>query len=315
MPRHGKAKRRGAAALESARAPVPPLAPASPPTSPRSLVRPDPLVYPVVMLRFVHITDTHVGPTPHYTLYGRQPLAWLQRMVQQIGQLPCPIDFILHAGDVTDEGSAESYALAREALEPLTRRWPVHFVVGNHDDCLRLQTTLTNATTPLPRLDYAVDLGSHRMLVIDTRGPVDPGGRFTPEQADWIQDQASRDARPLLVAMHHAPVPLDTAWLDEPPPAWGGRFMYLEGAGLFRDAIAPFRARIAGVFFGHVHGGFSVNRGGVLFVAGRSGFGPLVTMPGDHNVLPDDPEPPGFNIVTVTSEQTLVRTRAVRLVV
>lgn len=265
------------------------------------------------MLRFVHITDTHIGPTPHYTLYGRQPLAWLQRLVQQIGQLPCPIDFILHTGDVTEEGSADAYELAREALAPLARRWPIHFVVGNHDDGLRLQSLLGGSTEPLPRLDYAVDLGSHRLLVLDTRGPVDPGGLFLPQQADWVRQQATIDERPLLVAMHHSPVPLDTAWLDEPPPSWGGKFMYLEGAKLFLDAIAPLRTRVRGVFFGHVHGGFSVHRDGVLYVAGRSGFGPLVTMPGDRNVIPDDPEPPGFNLVTVTEDQTLVRTRAVRL--
>ena len=267
------------------------------------------------MLRFVHITDTHLGNSPHFTLYGRQPLAWLQRLVQQVNELPCKIDFILHSGDVTDDGSEEGYELAREALAPLRQRWPIYYAVGNHDHVERLQTMLVGAERTLPRYDHAVDLVSHRMLVLDTRGPDDPGGQFVASQADWLRKQAAMDDRPLLIVTHHAPVPLDTAWLDEPPPTWGGKFMYLEGATLFRDAIAPFRDRVRGVFFGHVHGGFSVMRDGVLYVAGRSGFGPLDTLPESRNVFPEPIEPPGFNLVTVTAEQTLVRTRAVRLAV
>lgn len=277
------------------------------------LVVPDVLVYPADMLRFVHLTDTHLGNSPHFSLYGRQPLAWLQRLVQQVIELDCKIDFIVHSGDVTDDGSTQAYELAREALAPLRRRWPIYYAVGNHDHVERLQTMLVGAERALPRLDDAIDLKSHRLLVLDTRGPIDPGGQFDASQAAWLREQAALDDRPLLIVMHHAPVPLDTAWLDEPPAAKGGEFMYLEGAELFRETIASFRQRVRGVFFGHVHGGFSVMRDGVLYVAGRSGFGPLATLPEVRNVLPEPLEPPGFNLVTVTAEQTLVRTRTVRL--
>ena len=51
-------------------------------------------------MRFVHITDTHVGSTPDHTLHGRPTLSNLAVLVETINNLPFRPDFILHNGDI-----------------------------------------------------------------------------------------------------------------------------------------------------------------------------------------------------------------------
>ncbi|HEY0010187.1 MAG TPA: metallophosphoesterase [Tepidisphaeraceae bacterium] len=261
------------------------------------------------MVRFVHLTDTHLGATPYFSLYGRQTLAALQRVVSVINDFPFEIDFVLHTGDVADDGSSEAYQLAREAMGRL--KAPVKYVAGNHDDAERLQRIVIGDPNPLPRLDYVFDVRGVRVVVLDTRGPVDPAGFVEPQQLQWLRTHCTFEGPPLVVAMHHSPVELDTPWLDTPPPGWNGKHMFIDNAAELLDVLRPARLRLRGVFSGHVHGAFQVMRDGILFVSGQSTFGPLTSLPDTDRPVGDSTQLPLFNIVTVTEDSTIVRPRVV----
>jgi Icc protein len=261
------------------------------------------------MVRFIHLTDTHIGPTPHFTLYGRQPLGYLQRAIHAINEIAFDVDFVLHTGDCVDDGAAESYDLFYEAMHRL--RLPVKYTAGNHDNPDRLQSIVMSVDHPTPRLDYTFDLKGIKFVVLDTRGPVDPGGRVEPSQVAWLQSHCTPDGPPMVVVMHHTVVPMDTPWLDTQPPGWGGRFMFTENADAVRAAMAPAAKRIRGVFSGHVHGLFSIQRDGIFYSAGQSAFAGLSTLPHHDRVILDRFEPPMINIVTVAEDQVTVRPRVI----
>lgn len=262
-------------------------------------------------IRFIHLTDTHIGRTPYYAIYGRQSLPCLQRAVQVIADLPMEYDFVLHTGDVADDGSAEAYAMIDEAIAPLRKRCPVHFVVGNHDHADRL-ASLGGFAMRDGRCDRAIELSqSDALIILDSRGPIDPGGRLLPSQLDWLRDQLDRCAGRAIVAVHHSPITLDTAWLDHPPEGWGGRFMYIDNAPELRALLRAQREKIAGVFFGHVHGGYQSMQDGVLYVAGRSLFAQLSGLPTSTHAKLETDQPGGFSIVTVLPDQTIVRERLI----
>jgi 3',5'-cyclic-AMP phosphodiesterase len=263
------------------------------------------------MVRFIHITDTHIGPQPHFSLYGKQPLQYLQRVVNRINDLPFDVDFVLHTGDVVDDGSGEAYALFNEAIKHL--RFPIKYVVGNHDDGAKLQTTVIGSGAASERLDYTFEQDGIKFVVLDTRGPTDPAGEVRPEQLEWLRSHCTPAGPPIVIAMHHAPMKLDTPWLDAPPPGWGGRHMFITNAGELLDVLRPAGSRIRGIFTGHVHGLFITQLNGLLLCAGQSTFAPIVSFPISDRVANDTEQSVMFNLVTVTDDQTIIRPRTFKL--
>jgi 3',5'-cyclic-AMP phosphodiesterase len=107
-----------------------------------------------------------------------------------------------------------------------------------------------------------------------------------------------------VIAVHHQPVLLDAEWLDE---RWDDEHsMALDCGEEFRAAIAPARDRIRGVFFGHVHRGFQVFQDGMLYCSAPSAYNQYHSWPGMMKPIASD-ELPGFGVVTVTNEHTIVR--------
>jgi 3',5'-cyclic-AMP phosphodiesterase len=254
-------------------------------------------------MRFVHISDTHIGPKSDYRLHDQATLPTLEALVQRINNLPFQPDFILHNGDVTDDANEASYRIARPVLEKL--RAPVYYVMGNHDRPDPMLRTLLGKTEPVKRYDYYTEIDGFGLAVFDTRGPIDPAGAMTDEQFARLRDLCKRDGPPLIIAVHHQPVILDSRWLDE---KWdNGLSMPLDYADAFREALTPARARIRGVFFGHVHRGFQAVQDGILYCSAPSALIQFESWPGAERAVAAIDELPGFGVVTVTPTQTLVR--------
>jgi 3',5'-cyclic-AMP phosphodiesterase len=256
------------------------------------------------LLRFIHITDTHIGPTPDFAMYGQRALANLENTVAAINALSFRYDFILHTGDVIESLSANEYRLAQSALSKLKQ--PVYYVAGNHDDSQLLQTMLAGVAAPTPRYDYTFSANGVQMVVLDTNGNNPPEGNIEPQQLVWLNEICRGDGPPLVIAMHHPPVWLDSTWIDH-----GAKFsaMHVKNGAEFMAAIAPAQAskRLRGIFFWHVHRAFQVYQDGVLMASAPSVLCQLGSYPeqAEPDGRPD--ELGGFNIVTVTPEQTIVR--------
>ncbi len=254
-------------------------------------------------MRFVHITDTHIGPTPDYRLHEQRPLATLETLVQRINGLPFQPDFILHNGDVVDTPEESAYELARPVLAKL--KAPVYYVMGNHDRPNPMLRVLLGKTASVNRFDYFTEIDGLGLAVFDTRGPVDPAGTLTPEQFAALRALCKPSGPPLIIAIHHQPVQLDSAWLDDP---WtNGLSMPMDCAEAFRQTIAPARDRIRGVFFGHVHRGYQVVQDGILYCSAPSAVIQFQSWPSQPAAIPADDELPGFGVVTVTPTSTIVR--------
>jgi 3',5'-cyclic AMP phosphodiesterase CpdA len=76
-------------------------------------------------MRFIHISDTHVGSTPGYTLHSNPALPNLQALVDTINNLPFRPDFVLHNGDVVNDRQEASYV------------WRSRFSTGSSPGVLR----------------------------------------------------------------------------------------------------------------------------------------------------------------------------------
>jgi len=261
-------------------------------------------------MRFVHISDTHIATDPGFSNYGHRPLESLAGLVDAVNALSFPLDFVLHTGDVAEDGSEEAYRRAAAELSRL--RFPVRYLAGNHDDSQALQRILLGRSTPVRRLDDSFQSGGVDFLLLDSRGPRDPQGTLDDEQLAALRARCTPEGPPLVIAIHHPPVELDTPWLDRgweeasgiTPP------MLLDRGREFQGAVAPARHRLRGVFFGHVHRAFQVLHDGILYSSAPSTFAQILAWPSQERPQAAAAEPAGFSVVTVTEKQTIVRQHA-----
>lgn len=258
-------------------------------------------------MRFIHVSDTHVAADPTFTHYGHAPLAGLAALVDALNSLEFTVDFVLHTGDVVEDRSEPAYRLALGELSRL--RYPVHYLAGNHDDAGLLQRVLLNRSRPADRFDYRFETGGVEVAVFDSRGPNDPEGTLTDGQLAALRAWCVPQGPPLVIAIHHPPLPLDTIWLDRGWPLDRGRTptMLLDRGRQFVQALAPARERLRGVFFGHVHRSFQVMHRGILYASAPSAFAQLLSWPDQERPAPSPGEPAGFSVVTITPEQTVIR--------
>jgi Icc protein len=256
------------------------------------------------LLRFVHISDTHIGPDRGFELYGARTFQSATDLVAAIQQLPFEPDFVLHTGDIVASPHPECYMLAREVFSGLAP--PVYFVTGNHDCATDIHRFLhqgpcDHATEKKEILSYTFSRNGFQFLTLDARGPdhIDPHGILSQEQLSLARDTCIPAGGPLSVFIHFPALPLDSAWLNS-------NMLLLNGAD-FHRTLLPARDRLRGVFFGHVHRGMQVMADGILYSSVGSSFRQFTSWPDSSKVEFDQVHPPCFNVVTLTPSQTTVK--------
>lgn len=200
------------------------------------------------MARLLHLSDLHVVAPGAMASAVLDTPALLRAAIDIIvARLPAlgALDAVLVTGDISDDGSAESYALARTEL--LRLGLPLLVLPGNHDLRDPLRAAFRDHA-PLPaagRLDWHIDLGDTRIIGLDTLVEGQGGGILTPESLRFLEDAiVTAQGRTILVALHH------------PPRAIGIEFMDAIGLGN-AAALAPVldrASRPVTVLAGHVHG-------------------------------------------------------------
>lgn len=259
-------------------------------------------------LYFIHISDTHIGPTKEYELYGANTYTNALRVVETINALPLACDFVLHTGDIAASPNEDAYRLAAEVFGQL--RAPIYFVTGNHDSAVFIKKYLTMG--PADRsggeehfLTYAFERKGIRCIALDARGPdeIDPRGILEEHQFAFLEQELQRDAMPAAVFIHFPALPLDSIWLD--------RNMLLLNGEQLHAVLARHRERLRGVFFGHVHRGMQVLQDGILYSSVASTIGQFMAWPHDEDVRIDCDHPPCFNLVALAKEKTIVKEHVV----
>jgi Icc protein len=257
-----------------------------------------------VLLRFVHITDTHINPDPTYNVAEAivRPTPAALELVKRVNALPFQPDFILHTGDVVYDPDDAAYVSARDILSAL--KAPVYYLAGNHDHGAGLQRVLLGRPEAHDPFDYEFEVNGVQVVCVDSNRPNDdprlPQGVVSEAQLAWLRGVCRPDdPRPLVVAVHHNVLPVGTWFWDT--------FMRLKNGEDFHAALLPARHRVRGVFSGHVHQGTDTLRDGILYVTAPSSWYQLANHPQQNAVGADFDAQPGFNVVIVAPDQTYIR--------
>jgi 3',5'-cyclic AMP phosphodiesterase CpdA len=225
------------------------------------------------------LSDPHIGAD----WIDADPAARLAAAVEKVRSMDQP-DAVLVSGDLAEHGADAEYEQVRDLLAPLGA--PVYVLPGNHDDRAALRRWFALDGTDREPVQYAVDLGPLRLVVLDTTRPGEDPGCLDAERLAWLDETlAAAPEQPTLVAMHHPP-------LFTGIPGWDEVGLPAEDHRTLGDVIARHR-QVRRLVAGHVHRSITGDLAGrpvmtipSTYVQGRLHFG------GGEIELAD--EPPGF---------------------
>lgn len=247
-------------------------------------------------LTFIHLSDTHLHTDPAFK--GKiSPYSFLEgtkALIEAIKALPVKIDFILHTGDVMNDPETHAdYQVVNDLLSQL--KLPVYYVPGNHDNPEGIRQTLG----VFPRSYYDFEINGVQVIALDSRIADSAAGVIAADQLTWLENLCTAmDDRPLIVALHHHPIPLYVPWMDE---------MILTNGDAVHQTLLKAKHRLRCVLFGHIHHQICLIRDGINYISAAGVPEQITTWNGQADLVADKAQMPGFNLVTITGQDTLVR--------
>ncbi len=208
-------------------------------------------------MKLLQLTDIHLT-TPGNTIGGRDPNANFRRALDHILMLHDDAEAIFITGDLSDWGERDDYLRLRETLNGLPM--PVHLCIGNHDDRSTFLSVFPECADDGGFVQDVIPLSLGHAITLDTWGPDTHAGHFCETRAAWLDSQLNTLPGPVWLFMHHNPVPLRIAPMDE---------IMLLDADRFQRCVALKKDKIYHVFHGHYHLPLSGSVSGIPFSAPR----------------------------------------------
>ena len=229
-------------------------------------------------VRVLQLTDTHLRRVSGGTLLGVDTDRSLQAVIDLARAERWPADLALATGDLSDNGSGDAY---RRLLGYFDQLCPRSFwLPGNHDEREAMQAVVQGSE----HLCREVRVGTWQILLLDSQVDGEVGGELGAAERELL-DARLCDARDAglfsLVCLHHQPVPVGCAWLDQQ--------MLADAEAFF--AILDRYNGVRGVLWGHVHQQVDVERRGVRLLASPSTC--VQFAPGSAS-FKADAAPPGY---------------------
>ena len=229
-------------------------------------------------IQLVQITDTHLKRESGGELLGLDTDFSLQQVLRIVAEERKSIDAVLATGDISDQGAHDAYLRARDYFAGLADT--VFWLPGNHDG----QDNMHATTSGSPEMTPEARAGLWQIVLLDSQIPGEVGGRLGGEQIDWLRKRLEAGAETglfSLVCLHHQPIPMGSAWLDQ---------QQVEDSDEFLAVVDSFPG-VQGVLWGHVHQAHDSQRGHIRMMCTPSTCIQFAPHSDDFKV---DDKPPGY---------------------
>lgn len=232
---------------------------------------------PPVTQRLLQISDPHIFANPEGELLGQRTRLTLEEVLRLARVGYGDANRVLLTGDLTQDASPAAYHYLAQLCGRLGL--PCHALPGNHDNPEEMARSLSAGPIDMP---HHIDCGPWRLILLDSTLTGMESGHLADDPLQWLASAlAARHQAPTLVVLHHPPVPVGSAWLDE---------IGLDNPGdLF--AVLDHHPQVRGIIFGHIHQAFSADRKGVALLGAPS---TCIQFLPESQGFALDPATPGF---------------------
>lgn len=209
------------------------------------------------MTQVLQISDTHLvreGALVSNILDTESPLRRLVVRIKELQEEVGKLDAIIVSGDVSDDGSDESYELFKSIMHPLDI--PIYAVPGNHDQRSSFRAAfLTGGYLPKTgKLNWHRAIRDLHIIGLDTLIEGEGGGELDADTLDFLQAKLRiLHGSPVIVIFHHPPFDTGMAFMD----SLGLR----NGAQQLEEILSSFVGDLI-VVCGHIHRNISTQLGG-----------------------------------------------------
>ncbi|MFC4588062.1 metallophosphoesterase [Sphaerisporangium corydalis] len=241
------------------------------------------------MLTIAHVSDVHIDGSARSAERA-------ERVVRHLSGLPGPIDAVLVTGDIADHGTAEEYEIAHGLL-----RFPYPTIIcpGNHDSRPEFRKVLlgeAGGTDGSAAINQVLRVGGLTVALCDSSIPGRDDGHLDEETLRWLTEILASATGPVLVGMHHQPVPVGVPYVDD--------IRLREPERL--EAVLRAHPRVVALLVGHVHTPASTVFAGLpVYVA--PGVASTALLPQETTAHPplDFDLPPGFALHVLSDDGRL----------
>ncbi|KII79927.1 3',5'-cyclic-AMP phosphodiesterase [Vibrio renipiscarius] len=206
------------------------------------------------IIKLVQLTDTHLFAAEDGSLLSVNTNDSFSAVVEGIHQQGFDFEFLLATGDISQDHSEVSYQRFAQGIERLEK--PCFWLPGNHDYKPSMGSVL-----PSPQIVQTEStlLGEHwQLILLDSQVEGVPHGRLSQQQLDLLDTQLRlHPERHSLVLLHHHPILVGSAWLDQHT---------LKDAEQFWQIVEK-HDNVRAILCGHVHQDMQVVRSGATVMA------------------------------------------------
>lgn len=237
-------------------------------------------------VRLIQITDTHLNAPQDGHLLGMQTLHSLRCVLDIVRAEQGTPDAFLVTGDLSQDGSPESYSHLKNELSAFQR--PAFWLEGNHDE-----PTHFEAAAGDQHLHRVIRTQHWQIIMLNSQVVGSVFGHLADDQLELLE-QALKDAGELhtMVCFHHHPVEMDSRWIDN---------IGIKNADALFEILDRYQ-NVRAVLWGHVHQESDQMRGDVRLISTPSTCVQFKPKTEDFSV---DSRAPGYRWLTLNPDGSI----------
>lgn len=247
--------------------------------------------------RFVQLSDLHLRADRNFMYQEINPFQNFQKILLDLETLQPKPDFIIISGDLADDQEPEVYLDVADFIAHL--QIPFYWIGGNHDIPSKMSEIAPQTQV---KQEKAFVFQHIKFILLNSVEPncTESFGELSNEELDFLQKELESSQNiPIIIALHHHPVKVNSAYMDK---------MMLKDADKFLQLLKNY-PNVKAVIFGHIHCETAQNIDGIWFLSCPSAAQQFKI--GERFALDDMPM--GFRIFDVDRQGNL-QTKVRRLV-
>ncbi|MDO3723224.1 3',5'-cyclic-AMP phosphodiesterase [Marinobacter sp. chi1] len=227
-------------------------------------------------LRVLHLTDPHLMANASGQLLGVNTRDSFSAVIDEVLKSHGQPDLVLATGDLAQDGSEEAYRVFGQRLNVF--QCETAWSPGNHDDA----GTLRQVAEEFGANHRRILMGGWQFILLDSSVPGKVHGELLQSELAFLEQVLSEyPEMPALVSLHHHPVDIGCAWLEN---------IGLKNRKAFWQVIERF-PQVKVVLWGHIHQEQNIVRDGVRLLSTPSTCIQFTTGSSDFSV---EPLAPGY---------------------